>query len=373
LFARVTGAKISSQGQAWGHVLLDRIRRSRPAHRDCTIFFARFRRLCAGIVVALLVILSFGLQSACAQASAESESGGFAAIQRHPTIDNIRRFLHDHPFGKHTGEARRLLEQVEEKIAWQRATSANTREAYEAYLDLYPGGHFASEAAKRLRSLVAAPNRRMARPNAPAATTPLPAPPSERALSFIRRYHEAWSSRNADALAFMQRAYANRIDFYGSTISKSRLLAKKRAFAERWPERAYVLKRGTDNAVCNDTTCRVTAEIDWFAHSDTRRKSVRGTASFTLGWDFRRGVIVSESSKMLSRETGDFRPTLLAKWWGTENGRCRAGYGNRRSTSDACDRRDALAIRLLAQGWCNGGEEGSADQATWRLCDPRHE
>jgi hypothetical protein len=95
--------------------------------------------------------------AAHAQAGDAAEEADFAALKAGPTITGARRFLHDHPLGKHAPEARAILDGLTEKTAWDESVALNSRDAYEDYLKLYPNGQFADEARRRIKDLAAAP------------------------------------------------------------------------------------------------------------------------------------------------------------------------------------------------------------------------
>lgn len=110
--------------------------------------------------------------------------------------------------------------------------------------------------------------------------------PEEAALALYYAYLAAWSEPNTSALGFMDAHYANVIDFYGTAISKVELMAEKRSFAERWPDRLYVARPDTFEVSCKvEETCLVAAIIDWEAHSAARGKSASGVAWYGLGFD----------------------------------------------------------------------------------------
>ncbi len=136
-------------------------------------------------------------------------------------------------------------------------------------------------------------------PAAPArgATPPVVSDRME-ALAFLDRLHEAWSSSDAQALAFGRAAYAETVRYYGKTVSRTAVLKEKQAFLKRWPIRRYGLRKGSEAVECG-ATCRVEAIVDWSASSPARGKSAAGVATITLEWDPRTGRILSESSRVL--------------------------------------------------------------------------
>jgi hypothetical protein len=126
--------------------------------------------------------------------------------------------------------------------------------------------------------------------------------PEEAAKALYNAYLTAWSEQNSFALDFMNAHYANVLDFYGNAISKVELMAEKRSFAERWPDRLYAARPGTFEISCKvEGTCLVAALIDWEAHSAARGKSASGVAWYGLGFDMLTGEVLFEDGKSRRR------------------------------------------------------------------------
>lgn len=126
--------------------------------------------------------------------------------------------------------------------------------------------------------------------------------PEEAAVALYNAYLAAWSEPNSSALDFMDAHYANSLDFYGTVISKVKLMAEKRNFAERWPDRLYAARPDTFEISCKvEGTCLVAALIDWEAHSAARGKSSSGVAWYGLGFDMLTGEVLFEDGKSRRR------------------------------------------------------------------------
>lgn len=140
-------------------------------------------------------------------------------------------------------------------------------------------------------------------------TDPLAAAPQERAPAaddstaraerFLDAYLAAWSSPNAAALDFMDATYADELTFYGKSTSHRAVMAEKRKFAERWPERRYSAQPGSVRIDCAVHSCSIDAVVDWYAHSDARGKTSRGMAEFSLLWSPLTGRIYKEGGRVL--------------------------------------------------------------------------
>jgi hypothetical protein len=75
-------------------------------------------------------------------------------------------------------------------------------------------------------------------------------------------------------------------------------------------------------------------------------------------------------SGSVDEETVDVQQLLSQ--WDDLNSQCRGGLGDEAATSEACDRRNEVDVRLERQGWCYGENAAHGYQAEWRPCgDPR--
>jgi hypothetical protein len=112
---------------------------------------------------------------------------------------------------------------------------------------------------------------------------------SERALSFVNEIHSKWSKPNAADLAWLDPLYADEVNFYGKSISRAEVLAEKRLFTERWPERNYKIQANSMTAVCDESRpgitqsaeCIVTGTVEWATRSLARNAADGGLSGFT--------------------------------------------------------------------------------------------
>ncbi|MDR9808895.1 COG3904 family protein [Rhizobium hidalgonense] len=192
---------------------------------------------------------------------------------------------------------------------------------------------------------------------------------NEYALEFIRRYHEAWSGDNSTALAFMREAYENQVAFYGKIVDRDAVIKDKASFAQRWPERIYSVKPGSEAATCREK-CEASGIIEWFARSRKRGKTSAGMAEFALVWNPATGKIEAEASKVLATDKGAQAPDRIISQWHVENGKCR-GSTNADSpeTQKACERREEIGTLLGRFGWCYGHKDEYGYQMKWHHCD----
>ncbi|WP_246762745.1 hypothetical protein [Rhizobium sp. NZLR1] len=201
------------------------------------------------------------------------------------------------------------------------------------------------------------------------ATVTAPRTSRDNALDFIRRYHEAWSRDNSTALAFMRKAYEDQVTFYGRVVDRDAVMKDKATFAQRWPERIYSVKPGSEAAVCEEK-CDVSGVIEWFARSRERGKTSSGMAEFALVWNPATSQIESENSKVLATDRGAQAPERIISQWHVENGECRGSTSpDSPETQTACARRKEIGALLDTFGWCYGHKDDYGYQMKWHLCD----
>lgn len=193
--------------------------------------------------------------------------------------------------------------------------------------------------------------------------------PRELATIFAQAYHQAWSSPNEDALAFMGGVYTESVEFYGNVVSAATVMEEKRKFAQRWPIRDYSIRDGSLTVNCTGSVCNVSAVSDWFAHSPSRAKSTNGVATFDFQVNTEQLTITRETGKVLRGQAAD--PSGMLARWHDQNGKCRGGSGDSQETWQACDDREHTDKSLTAAGWCYGRQGEYGYQMEWHRCDTR--
>ena len=136
----------------------------------------------------------------------------------------------------------------------------------------------------------------------PEPVTPAVMSPEQQALQMIQGYFDLWSATttNIDGLAAY---YPPILEYYGSVTTSGRVLEIKRAFAARWPDRHYTIRRASVNVKCSDS-CTVSGILDWDAKSVERNDHSTGSANFlfSISLDHSRlgGLILAENGSTVS-------------------------------------------------------------------------
>jgi hypothetical protein len=116
-------------------------------------------------------------------------------------------------------------------------------------------------------------------------------------------YLDLWNAPNRLALATASSFYGSTVTFHGRERTIGSVLAEKRRFAERWPQRTYHYRPETTMVACerDEARCTVWAVFDFSAASSGRGQRSLGIGEHELVVSLSSGrpVIVSETSRVL--------------------------------------------------------------------------
>lgn len=142
-------------------------------------------------------------------------------------------------------------------------------------------------------------------PSAGSGSEPASYTREQLAMKFVRNYFVAGSADAGTAITQMGSLYGASVTYYGKQTSRTGVLADKRAFLRRWPERLYIPVERSMAVKCSSVTqsCRVTGNIQFECRSYTREDYSAGLASFAITVDVSASntFIAGESSKVLVR------------------------------------------------------------------------
>jgi hypothetical protein len=128
-----------------------------------------------------------------------------------------------------------------------------------------------------------------------------------KATEFVSSLLKLWnSSDSSSVLTFLNSSYGPEVTYYGAVKDKKIILADKRKFMERWPQRNYQVRDGSMVAQCNSelATCDVSGIVDWDVSSPARSAISNGSANFAYNLNMASVIlIVQESSVVLKRRS----------------------------------------------------------------------
>lgn len=170
-----------------------------------------------------------------------------------------------------------------------------------------PAGH------EPLRRHAAHP-RRLADTPAAFAPAPVSAASAERAAiarALAANYLATVSSSGETMVGAAPHFYGSRVHFYGHPITLAGLVAEKRSFVQRWPERRYEPR--SIRTACDSETCTIRTIVDFRTANPDRGAISTGAAELILEVSFSdtRPVIVGESGRVLHRnvQAGTLAPS----------------------------------------------------------------
>ena len=99
-----------------------------------------------------------------------------------------------------------------------------------------------------------------------------------RAADFASFYWIHVANENEDAIKYLSETYADVVNYYGKRVSKAEIIAEKRRFVQRWPERNY-RPRWIDtkiNCHAKSQECTIEGVADFEANNSTRGRRESG-------------------------------------------------------------------------------------------------
>jgi len=185
------------------------------------------------------------------------------------------------------------------------------------------------------------------------------------ALIMTEEYYETWSKGNGESLKFLSDSYSDLVDFYGESRMKYEVLQEKKDFVARWPKRAYGIKDDTIKINCSDHDCQVTGVVEWYTIS-SRQEQSSGAAEFLLLWDVANKSLISESGKVLERDTDARKPLRIAAQWKKANHNYDSAKKRHNDGKKEWEKLNSLTGKLMRLGWCPSSAGGYGD--VWYRC-----
>ena len=129
------------------------------------------------------------------------------------------------------------------------------------------------------------------------------------AQNLVVKYLNLWSAPNRVTLSVASSFYGPTVLFHGRERTIGSVLAEKRRFTARWPQRNYRYRPGTTMVACESdgSRCTVWAIFDFSAAGSDQDRRSHGIGEHELVVKLSRGrpVIVAETSRVLQR--GSFK------------------------------------------------------------------
>lgn len=119
----------------------------------------------------------------------------------------------------------------------------------------------------------------------------------EWAQTQVERFVEVWSRNEEVNRESVERLYADRVVYYGKSMSRADILRDKRAYIRRWPERRYEIAPGSVDVTCTagNAFCKATAVMNW-RRAGRDGRAVSGASRMTF-------LVSKESGGRIVRES----------------------------------------------------------------------
>jgi hypothetical protein len=103
-----------------------------------------------------------------------------------------------------------------------------------------------------------------------------------RATALVFSLAARWSEANGETLRALDNLYVDKVFYHGKMTPRQAVLAEKRVFAERWPQRTYKIRPHSVTVSCNASTeiCRVQGVMDRELVNPTTSAKSRDVTNF---------------------------------------------------------------------------------------------
>jgi hypothetical protein len=126
-----------------------------------------------------------------------------------------------------------------------------------------------------------------------------------RAADFASFYWIHVANENAEAIKYLSETYADKVEYYGKRLARGTIIAEKRRFIERWPDRNYRPRWNDTKITCEPISrqCTIEGIADFDAKNVARKRHESGRFRYSMRIEFIEDQvrIVAESSEVIER------------------------------------------------------------------------
>ena len=127
------------------------------------------------------------------------------------------------------------------------------------------------------------------------------------ARSFVANHHRVSEGSPSDLLDYVQRTYAVDVDYYGTRITRQKVLEDQRKYVARWQQRSFRPIPEKTRIVCDveQSFCDISEQLYFRAYNPADLKISAGITTHELRVLFSQGgpSIVSENGMVISRKS----------------------------------------------------------------------
>lgn len=115
----------------------------------------------------------------------------------------------------------------------------------------------------------------------------------------MQQYVQTWEGNEATFAQAVETYYADRVIYYGKSMTRSQVLADKLRFVKSYPQRTYSIAAGTLRTNCKTGICEARAKLNW-SRANASRQLESGVSDLRLVLSAADGGrIVRESARTL--------------------------------------------------------------------------
>ena len=116
----------------------------------------------------------------------------------------------------------------------------------------------------------------------------------------MNRYFSIWADNSRVTPEAVDRLYANRVVYYGKSMTSAEVYRDKRNFIQQWPDRRYNVIPGSVSKACGqgEASCKVFAILEWQKSDPSAHRGSKGANTITLT------LVRQNGSLKIARESG---------------------------------------------------------------------
>ena len=116
----------------------------------------------------------------------------------------------------------------------------------------------------------------------------------------MNRYFSIWADNARVTPEAVDRLYADRVVYYGKSMTSAEVYRDKRTFIQQWPDRRYNVVPGSVSKACGrgEASCKVFAILEWQKSDPSTRRGSKGANTITLT------LVRQNGSLKIARESG---------------------------------------------------------------------
>ena len=124
--------------------------------------------------------------------------------------------------------------------------------------------------------------------------------PAAESDSQMDRYFSIWADDARVTPAAVDRLYADRVVYYGKSMTSAEVYRDKRNYIRQWPNRHYSVVPGSVSKTCDraQLACKIYAILEWQKADPSTRRGSKGANTISLT------LVRQDGALKIARESG---------------------------------------------------------------------